>query len=136
MENYIKVFLFKFFLKINFLVWWSYFIYFCFPFFTAEGKTEGQKLSIKKEKWVYLSGHYIIMSPRCVCMFCTVCYQKCQIELLEIGNIYIIYIMFIYLFRAKKESWSWIAMSSPTVICFWNFNYVFKKDLWHLKSQL
>ena len=45
-----KVFLFKFFLKINFLVWWSYFIYFCFPFFTAEGKTEGQKLSIKKEK--------------------------------------------------------------------------------------
>ena len=29
------------------------------------------------------------MYPRCVCMFCTVCYQKCQIELLEIGNIYI-----------------------------------------------
>ena len=37
---------------------------------------------------MYLGGHYIIMSPRCVCMFCTVCYQKCQIELLEIGNIY------------------------------------------------
>ena len=53
---------------------------------------------------MYLSGHYIIMSPRCVCMFCTVCYQKCQIELLEIGNIYIIYIMFMVASGQRKKA--------------------------------
>lgn len=114
-------------------MWWSYFIYFCCSFFTSEGKTEGQKLSIKKEKWVYLSGHYIIMLILDVC----VCFVQYVIRSAKLSSWRLEIFIYVYGgFRAKKESWSWIAMSSPTVICFWNFNHVFKKDLWHLKSQI
>ena len=107
-------------------MWWSYFIYFCCSFFTSEGKTEGQKLSIKKEKWVYLSGHYIIMLILDVC----VCFVQYVIRSAKLSSWRLEIFIYGYGgFRAKKESWSWIAMSSPTVICFWNFNHVFKKDL-------
>ena len=91
MENYIRVFLFKFFLKIKFLGVVVIFYLFLFSFLHHRRQNRGTKAQYQKREvsvsWCIL--YYIIMYPRRVCMFCSVCYQKCQIELLEIGNIYI-----------------------------------------------